>query len=137
MRIQSLQNMETEYNSENRRLEGEELAERKELLKKYKYSIIIEGEHTEFDNLDKWINQNMSKNRIENIYYGKTGYNYGFAEYFLDKKEDEEKLKLVIPCIFTVYPDANPSRLICRSDGYDLTVEFNSSDKNAIIFQNE
>ena len=134
MRIQSYQNMESEYKTENGGLEVDVLAERKKMIEKNKYSVIVEGEHNEFDNLEKWIRQNLNEHGLETIYYGKTGYDYGFAEYFANEKEHQEKLKFIIPNIFTVYPDAIPSRLIRKSDGYDLTVEYDSSDRNAIVF---
>ncbi len=116
MRVQSFKNMESEYKTDNVGLEVEDLEERKKLLEKYNYSVIVEGEHSEFENLEKWIEQNIAENGIENIYYGKTGYNFGFAEFFTNEKSHEENLNLVVPCIFTVYPNANPSTIICKSN---------------------
>ncbi|WP_146193354.1 hypothetical protein [Flavobacterium sediminis] len=134
MRVQSFENMEVQYKTENEGLETEDLAERKKLLKKYLHSVIVEGEHSEFDNLEKWIKLNIDRNGLENIYYGKTGYNYGFAEYFLSEKEYQVKLKAIIPYIFTTYPNACPSSLICKSDGYNVTIEYDGFYKNAILF---
>ncbi len=137
MKTESFQKMESEYKTENGKLEVEYLEERTKMLSRFKYSVIIEGEHSEFDNLDKWIKQNINQNGIENIYYGKTGYDYGFAEYFTNEIESEKKLNIIVSNIYTTYPDASPSRLICRSNGYDLTVEYSSSNINAIIFPAE
>lgn len=134
MRIQSFQNMESEYNSGNGGLYSSDLEERKKSLEKYTYSVIVEGEHSEFENLEKWIIQNISEDLFENIYYGKTGYNFGFAEYFINEKEHVEKLNFIVPCIYTVYPKAYPSRKICKSESYEISVDYDSSDLNAIIF---
>lgn len=134
MKVQSFEQMQAEYNSGSRGLEPNDLEERKTLLSKYPYSAIVEGEHSEFDNLRKWIKEHIGENRIESIYYGKTGYDYGFAEFFVPEKTDEELLKLAIPDIYTIYPHAYPSRLICKSDGYGIDIPYDVSNENALIY---
>jgi hypothetical protein len=122
--------MEIEYSSTNRGLEFDDLERRKELLSKYKFSVITEGEFGEFDNLHKWIEKNINENGLEVICYGKTGYDFGFVEFFVSEKEQEEKLRNVIPNIFTTYPTAR----ICKSEGYDITIDYDRSNKDAVIF---
>lgn len=133
MRIQSFKNMESEYKTTRRGLESDDLEERKLLLDKYKFSIIVEGEYSEIDNLENWIGQNIREDHFESIYYGKTTYNYGFVEYFFSDKEFGRKLKFIVPNIFTIYPNAYPSQKILKTDGCDNILEFNSSNKDAII----
>jgi hypothetical protein len=106
MKVQSFEYMQTVYGG-NRNLETDDLVEREKLLTKYKYSV-IEGEHMEYDNLHKWIMQNISSDSIKEIYYGKTDYDYGFVEFFFAEKTQEEKLRLTVPKIYTTYPLSNP-----------------------------
>lgn len=122
MQLQSFQYMQAEYDTTNDGLDIDDINEREKLLYKYKYSVIVEGEHNEFDSLDKWIKENLDENSIVNIYFGKTGYNYGFAEFFVTEKITEEKLKSVIPNIYTTYADANPARTICKTIGYGFLI---------------
>jgi hypothetical protein len=120
-----------------RGLEVDDLQERKILRAKYKFSIIVIGDYSELDNLENWSRQNIRKNDFENIYYGKTEYNYGFAEYFVNEKELEERLKFIIPNIFTIYPNANPSQEISRTEGYDIILKYDSSNENGIVLPND
>lgn len=134
MKVQSFEQMQTEYSRGSRGLEMDDLEERKALLSQYAYSVIVEGEYAEFENLETWISETIGKNRIESMYYGKTGYDYGFAEFFVPGKTDEELLIRVIPDIYTIYSHAYPSALICRSDGYDTHISYDLSNKNALIY---
>jgi len=133
MKIQTFQYMQTVY-SGNRDLEIEDLEERKNLLVKYKYTVIIECEHLEYDNLQKWIKQNLQIDTFKEIYYGKIAYNYGFVEFFLLEKVQEEKMRLVVPNIYTTYPFSNPPGKICKSDGSETDIEYTPTDKNAIVY---
>lgn len=133
MKVQSFQFMQSVYGG-NRDLEPDDLEERNKLLAKCKYSVIVEGEHTEFDNLHKWIKQNLGLDSVENIYYGKTGYDYGFAEFFLEDKIHEESLREAIPNIYTTYAFSYPSGGICKSDGSGVNIDYTPADKNAIIY---
>ncbi len=102
MKSQSLEYMLTFY-SNNRGLEPADLEKRKNLLAKYKYSVIIEGSHLEFDNLERWIKQNISVDPLEEINFGKTDYNYGFAEYFVKEEAQEAHLKFAVEHIYTTW----------------------------------
>ena len=131
MRIQSFEEMCQEY---GRSLDSEDLAERTEMLTKYSYSIIIEGEWMEFDNLDKWMKQNIPTIPVENIGYGKTGYDFGFFEFFFIEKESVEKLTQVIPNIYTIYPASNIPNHTCKSNGYDISIDYDPTNKEAIVY---
>jgi len=125
--------MQTVYGG-NRDLNPDDLDERRKLLDKYKFSVIIEGGHMEFDNLDKWITQNLGTHPIESIYYGKTDYDYGFAEFFLSEKTDEERLRNAVPNIYTTYADSYPPGKICKSNGSGSDIDYLISDTDAIVF---
>ncbi|MBX7154864.1 MAG: hypothetical protein K1X91_07850 [Bacteriodetes bacterium] len=133
MKVQSFEYMRTIYGG-NRDLEPDDLKEREKLLTEYKYSVIVEGEHMEYDNLHKWMKQNIQTEPVEEIHYGKTDYDYGFVEFFLAEKIQEEKLRLAVPNIYTTYPFSNPPGKICKSDGSDKDIEYTPTDKNAIVY---
>ena len=107
--------------------------EREQLLSKYKYSIIVEGEFTELENLEKWVEKNIDTESLEPIYYDKTDYNYCFVEYFFSTESNELKIQNVIPRIFSTYPNAYPSPSICRTNGSGEFIEYNSEMLDAII----
>lgn len=130
MKVQSFENMRKVY-SDNNDLDIIDLKERKELLTKFKYSVIIEGSHIEFDNLNDWIRQNISTEPLKEIYYGKTDYDYGFAEYFVNEKIDEEKLTFAVKNIYTTWGNGT----ISKSDGSSITdILYSSDNKDAIIY---
>ena len=133
MRVQSFEYMRTVYGG-NRDLEPDDLQEREKLLTEFKYSVIVECEHMEYDNLHKWIKQNIQTEPIKEIYYGKTDYNYGFVEFFLTEKMQEENLRLTVPNIYTTYPFSNPSGKICKSNGSDNKIEYTPREKNTIVY---
>lgn len=133
MKVQSFEYMQTCYGG-NRPLDLDDLLEREKLLTKYKYTVIVEGEYMEYDNLNKWIKQHIQTDAIDEIYYGKIAYNYGFVEFFLAENIDEEKLRLVVPDIYTTYPLANLHGKICKSDDSDKDIEYNPTDTNAIVY---
>ena len=130
MKVQSFEYMQTVYCG-NRDLEADDLEERKKLLTKYKYSVIVECGHMEYDNLHKWIKQNIQADPIKEIYYGKTDYDYGFVEFFLEEKIQEEKLRLVVPNIYTTWFNGT----ISKSDGNSIKdIVYNPADKEAIVY---
>lgn len=133
MKVQSFKYMQTVYGS-IRDLEPDDLEERNKLLTEYKYSVIVECGHMEYDNLHKWMKENLQTGPVKEIYYGKTDYDYGFAEFFLAEKIQAEKLRLAVPNIYTTYPFLNPPGRICKSDGYDKDIEYTLADKNAIVY---
>lgn len=114
-------------------LSKNELPQRENVLNQKPFSVILEGEHNEFDSLDAWIRSNIHDKELEFIYYGKTDYDYGCAEYFSSKESDINKLKKVIPNIYTLYPDAKPSIQISKTDGSGKWIEYNLKDKYGII----
>lgn len=133
MKIQSFETMKTFYGG-NRDLEDDDLQEREILLSNYRYSVIVECEHMELDNLMNWIEQNLKTESVKYIYYGKIAYDYGFVEFFFLEKIKEEKLRQVVPNIYTTYPFSHPSGKILKSDGYDKVIDYIPTDKNAIVY---
>ena len=133
MRIQSFEYMQKVY-SRNRDLEPDDLKEREKLLTEYKYSLIVECGHMEYDNLHKWIKQHIKTDPVKEIYYGKSDYDYGFVEFFLAEKIHAENLRLAVPNIYTTYPFSNPPGKLCKSDGIDNDIEYTPTDKNAIVY---
>lgn len=133
MKVQSFEYMRTQYRG-NRDLEPDDLNERVELLKKFKHSLIVEGGHMEFDNLHKWIKTNFGPDSIKEIYFGKTDYDYGFAEFFLCEQTQEEKLRQAVPNIYTTYPFSDPPNKISKSDGCEKDIQYSQTNKDAIIY---
>lgn len=132
MRIQSFQEMLLEYGVID--LPSDNKEERDEILSKYQYSVIVEGEHTEFDNLNKWIRLNIGENSVKFLYFGKTGYDFGFAEYFFYKEEYVKKITRAIPNIYTIYPNSSRPNHTCKSEGYSVSIDYESTNKDAIVY---
>lgn len=86
MRIFTFNEMEIVYKTHSLGLDDDNLESRLELIKKFPFSVVIEGDFVEFDNLDKWVKMHFYSNMFTSIYYGKTDYNFGYAEYFFKKK---------------------------------------------------
>lgn len=133
MKVQSFEYMRTVYGG-NRDLEPDDLKERKRLLAEYKYSVIVECGHMEYDTLHKWMKQSIHTGPVKEIHYGKVDYDYGFVEFFLSEKIQEEKLRIAVPNIYTTYPFSYPPGKICKSDGSDKDIEYTPADKNAIVY---
>lgn len=113
MRVHSYSTMLATYGIQE--LEEDELTEREEMLAKFKFSVIVEGDFLEYDTVEKWIKLNLNTSNISFVFYGKIDYNFGFIEYFFDSEIDCERLKKEIPNIYTIYPNGSHS----KSDGYD------------------
>ncbi len=120
MRVFSYENMIKEY---QRSLDIDDIRERMRLLSELKYSIIIELSWLEFESLEKWIKENLFESATNEIWYGKTGYDFGFVELFFNIEEDRNKLQNEIPNIYTL--SSNES---WKSDGYDNIITFKFED---------
>lgn len=107
--------------------------ERAYLLAKYKHSIILEGEFTELENLEKWGKNNLNIERLESIYFNKTDYNYCFVEYFFSTESEALKMQDVIPKIFSTYANVYSAPRICRTNGNGESIEYKSNMLNVII----
>lgn len=136
MKVQTFLVMQSVYNG-NRYLEPDDLEQREKILVHYPYSVIVEGEHNEFDNLRKWIERNISKDGLNEIYYGKIDYDYGFAEFFLSDQSLAEKLTLVVPNIYTTYPHSTLPGKICKSDGTKKWIINTPEDLSAIVYPSQ
>ena len=88
----------------------EDLEERKETLSRQGYSVIVEGDFLEFENAEKWIEENLHIDTINRLFYGKTDYDFSFMEYFFDHEEDSERFKKEVANIYTTYPNGSCSK---------------------------
>lgn len=102
MKVSTFPDMIHEY--EVRPIDSDDLEQRKQLLETHKYSIIFEADFLEFDNLEEWIKTNITTDPIVFLFYGKLDYDYGFFELFVDNPTHIDKLKTIIPGLFTTYP---------------------------------
>jgi len=101
------------------------------------YSVILEGGYLELDSLNKWIDVNLSYDPIKWLFYGKTGYDYGFAEYFFSEESNAQDVSKIVSNIYTIFPNSYPPNQISRSNGYDKEIVYDPSDKDAIIISPE
>ncbi|MNU99118.1 hypothetical protein D3C71_892420 [compost metagenome] len=135
MRVQTFQELESAYQQTSQGLDKDDLNERSAFLKTHPYSVIIEGEYSEFENLNQWISKQINNDsKWKHIYFGKTDYDFGFVEYFLTKEKDMLQLKEIVPFIFTTYPLSLVPNTICRSNGYNLQIDYDSSMEDALIY---
>lgn len=107
--------------------------ERELLLSKYNYSIILEGEFTELENLETWIKENIDTNEIESIYYDKIDYNYCFVEYFFSLENHALLTQDVVPRIFSTYQNIQNSPNIFKTYGVGKFIEYDNSIQNVIV----
>lgn len=114
-------------------LDSDDLSNREQLTITLPFTVVLEAEFMELDSLNKWIELNFENDSFEWIFYGKTGYDYGFAEYFTSSKLDIKKLKNTIPKIFTIYPDSYPPNQISKTNGYDEQIKYSEENHDAVI----
>lgn len=99
-------------------INSDDLEEREKLLISHKYSVIFEGDFLEFDSLQLWVKENINNNPIVYLFYGKLDYDYGYFELFLDEQSHFEKIMIVIPTLFTTYPNGKAS----KTNGYNQEI---------------
>lgn len=133
MRIQTFQELQAEYGKCSRGLDQDDLDQRDVFLATFPFSIIVEGGYLEIENLEKWIGQNLPVS-FESLYFGKTGYDFGFIEYFFPEEESSRKLEQIVPLIFTTYPLAPNPNTVCRSIGYDSEEKYDPSIPGAMVY---
>ena len=114
-------------------LDADKNRDRNEMLLNYPCSVILEGGYLELDSLNRWIEINLGPESIKWLAYGKTGYDYGFAEYFFSDEFDAAKIARVAPNIYTIYPNSYPPDLTARSNGYAEEIIYDPNDKEAIL----
>lgn len=71
---------------------------RQKILKSFPYSYIIEGAYPEYETASKWCLKEFEAKEAKwtDLWYGKTGYDYGFWEFFFKDKQDAESFKKAI-----------------------------------------
>lgn len=138
MRVRTHEELLKEYDPKlgGRGLDADDVNERDVLLLNHQYSVIVEGDFRELENLEKWIKTNIDENSLPQIWYGKTDYDYGFVEYFLKEEKDATALHLIVPNIYTEYLYANPPR-ISKTNGAQAEIIYDSQNKEAVVFRNE
>lgn len=133
MKLQSFEQMLLEYGIAE--LDAGNKRDRNAMLTVNPYSVILEGGYLELDSLNRWIENNLGPECIKWLLYGKTGYDYGFAEYFFNDEFDAAKIARVAPNIYTIYPNSYPPNLIARSNGYTEEIVYDPDDRNAILVE--
>jgi hypothetical protein len=113
MKLSSFAEMIKDY--EVRPIDSDDFDEREELFKTHKYSVIFEAEFLEFENVEKWINEELNLKELKCIFYGKLDYNYGFFEIFFLDESTSTKLEAILPTIYTKYPNGQ----ILKTNGSD------------------
>jgi hypothetical protein len=135
MRIHSFQQMLSEYGTTQAEFyDGDN---REEMLTTHPYSVILEGGFMELDSLDKWIEINIGPEQINLLFYGKTGYDFGFAEYFFAEEMHAKKVTEIVPRIYTIYPDSYPPNSTEKSNGYNKHIVYDPKDESAIVIGRE
>lgn len=130
MKLQSWQQLLFLFNSS---LLNEGVEEsRQTMLEKFPYSVLVEGLYVETDGLEKWIELNLGPDMIKTIFYIKSGYDYGFSEYFFASQSDAERVRNSVPHIYIQLEDAIG---IFRTDGYETTLFLDPQDTDAIVFE--
>lgn len=110
---------------------------RKGMLEKFPFSVIVDGAYFETDSLEKWINNNLGPDQVNSLFYIKTGYDFGFSEYFFRNKADAELVEQIVPNLYTrhIYPDGPPH--INKSDSYENFVDYDPSDLSGIVIDSD
>lgn len=137
MRVRTYIELTQAYNFTTHGLGADDITNRNVLLERYNYSVIVEGEYMELENLEKWANENVNEVSVNQIWYGKTDYNFGLVEFFFEKEESANDFSAAAPLIYTTYPHSYPPGLICRSDGENNYVLYDSKEGTAIVFSSK
>lgn len=133
MRVYPFEQLLSDYAPEHLR-EGYDV-ERQRLLGKYPFSVLVEGAYFETDGLEKWIEQNLGPDQINWLFYIKTGYDFGFTEFFFTERLFADRVKHIVPLLYTRFPDSEPpGRTYKTNGGYEIMLEYDPKDPDAIIF---
>ncbi len=133
MRVQTFEQMMSEYGITE--LDADHEISRDNALMVCPYTVIVEGDFMEFDNLNIWIGTYLGTDKLYSLFYYKTGYNFGFTEYFFTDGTDAIKVAEVVPHIYTRYPQPNPPDLTIKSNGYNEQVAYDPQDQLAIVLE--
>lgn len=134
MKINILENCMKEY-SKNNQLEKEFFPERTRIIKEMRFRVVTEGSCDELSMAVQWCLDNVGKRKDaigenynfrkldENspnglwteLWYGKTGYDYGFSEFFFQNENDLNNFVLQIPNFYAT--DSNGDKW--KTNGVD------------------
>ena len=104
-------------------------------MKTKPFSVIFEGTHLELDSLDEWIKTNLIGSNFDFLYYSKTDYDYGFAEYFGASEANIIELTKIIPNIYTIFPDSLEPNVACKTFGSGNWIEYSPQAVDGIIMR--
>ncbi|MEM6803035.1 MAG: hypothetical protein AAF696_16640 [Bacteroidota bacterium] len=87
--------------------------------------------------MEEWIRLNLQLPDITYLYYAKIDYDYGCIEYFGSEAAQIDRLKIVIPNIYTLYPNSYPPNAISKTHGVDQWIDYTPEDVEGIIIRLE
>lgn len=131
MRVLSFIELKEEYDQAHG-LDLEDVNERNLLLIQFPNSVIVECDWLEFENLEKWTKENIDELPLNEIGYGKTGYDFGCFEYFFKSKINAEKFAAAIPKIYSSW---SHSGKVYKSNGYENNILYDPVELNAIVYK--
>ncbi|MGN6419083.1 MAG: hypothetical protein ACTHMC_16415 [Pseudobacter sp.] len=107
---------------------------RNEMLGKFPFSVLLDGAYFETDSLEKWINLHLGPGQINALFYIKTGYDFGFSEYFFQDEANAAAVRNAVPNIYTRHRHSDdPPDIISKSDGYESFVDYDPTNPNSIV----
>jgi len=132
MKIQTLEILLEEYKDDN--LE-KICCDREIFFAILPYSLIVEGCFLEWDNLELWLTKNFEKEnntKWRGLFHGKSGYDYGFFEFFFANLKDKELLVKQIPFVYGYVQDygKKKDKLKFRTEGYDTHIDIFDRDED-------
>jgi hypothetical protein len=120
MKFNTFENCVKEYSS----FDGwkEELGPQREKYgSMFSRSVIIEGAFPEYDMAEKWLTENVgpkSGTTWRDIWFGKTGYDYGFWEFFFKEKDFYSKFLKEVPKFYGIGPKGK-----WKTEGYNNFID--------------
>jgi hypothetical protein len=99
---------------------------REDALQRFSHSVIFQGDILEHDEAKKWCTAEFGPENSDSksgnwtwLFYSKTGYDYGFFEYFFSEENEKKKFEDIVESLAADYP--NGQRL--RTDGPGKVIE--------------
>lgn len=111
---------------------------RKEMFEKYPFSVLVEGGYQETDGLEKWIAANIGADQINWLFHIKTGYDFGFTEFFFTDQQAAARVSHIVPHIYIKYDhEDDPFCSAFRTAGPEKQIKMDLQDPNAIVYDAE
>lgn len=95
MKINSYSECKKNYGNEWDKEDG---IKRQKIIKSFPYPFIAEGVYLEYETASKWCLKKFGAKEAKwtDLWYGKTGYDYGFWEFFFKNEQDAESFKKAV-----------------------------------------